>query len=85
MPLLTVNSGVLKVPRSADGTSTPCTSTVTTMTSMPMRAIVLALANYLFEQCCISRTSLSSSTIKIKDRFVNLLPLQCPCITSMGS
>lgn len=49
MPLLIVNSGVLKEPRSADGTSTPCTSTVTTMTSMPIRAIVLALANYLLE------------------------------------
>jgi hypothetical protein len=45
MPLLTVNSGVLNEPRSAEGTSTPWTRTVTTMTSMPIRASVLALAS----------------------------------------
>lgn len=72
MPLLIVNSGVLKEPRSADGTSTPCTSTVTTMTSMPIRANVLALANYMVEQYRVSRCLLSLSKIKIKgDLYIN--------------
>ena len=45
MPLFTVSSGVLREPRDSAGARKPWTMTVTSMTSILIRASVLALAN----------------------------------------
>lgn len=45
MPVLTVRSGVLKDPRASEGVMMPCTTTVTMMMIMLIRASVLAFAS----------------------------------------
>ena len=54
MPPLTVSSGVENEPRASEGTKKPWTSTVVTMTSMPMRANVLALASLAMSRYSVS-------------------------------
>ena len=59
MPLSMVNVAMGKLPRSDEGTIAPWIKTVTTMTTIPINAIVLAFANYHSPVSVQTRTSLS--------------------------
>lgn len=55
MPEFTVSSGVLKDPRSSEGTKTPWITTVTRMTIMLIKASVLALASFSRVSMCLAK------------------------------
>lgn len=76
IPVLTVRSGVLKEPLASVGARTPWTTTVTMMTTMLIKASVLAFAS------CSSESVLSSSGCGNRRTEQEDVPLRCLYTTS---